>query len=114
MKNYFSPFVHRTGKIGLLALVLTGLSLALPSYAQETQIYHCSPTEKLSVRLVEGSQPPAIEVTLPDGRTLVLPQSDSASGAKYSNGSITVWSKGNTALVEERGNVKWQDCVKLP
>jgi membrane-bound inhibitor of C-type lysozyme len=112
MKNHSSPFIARTGKIVLVALALTALSLSVPSYAQEVQTYHCSPTEKLSIKVIEAGT--AIEVTLPDGRTMVLPQADSTSGNKYSNGSLTVWSKGNTALVEEGGNVKWQDCVKLP
>lgn len=110
MKNKISPFIRRTGTVALVALALTTLSLGFPSYAQDAQTYHCSPTEKLSIKVVEGA---AIEVTLPDGRTVVLPQAESASGAKYSNGSLTVWSKGNTALVEEGGTVKWQDCVRL-
>jgi len=110
MKNSYSALWGRPAKVVLVALILGGLGLAIPSYAQETQTYYCSPTETLTIKMVEGS---AIQVTLPDGRTVVLPQAESASGNKYSNGFITVWSKGNTALVEEGGNVKWQDCVKI-
>ncbi|AIE74184.1 MULTISPECIES: MliC family protein [unclassified Synechocystis] len=110
MKNYRSTLLGRPGKIALVALILGSLGLGMPSHGQEAQTYHCSPTETLVIRMVEGS---AIEVTLPDGRTVVLPKAESASGAKYSNGSLTVWSKGNTALVEEGGTVKWQDCVKI-
>lgn len=116
MKNYSSPLspcLKRAGKVALLALALNGLSLGVPSQAQELQTYHCSPTEKLSIKITGDGQGSAMEVTLPDGRKLVLPQAQSASGAKYSNGSLTVWSKGNTALVEEGGNVKWRDCVKI-
>ncbi|MBD2653359.1 MliC family protein [Synechocystis sp. FACHB-383] len=110
MKNYYSALLGRPAKVALVALILGGLGLAMPSYAQETQTYYCSPTETLLIKMMAG---PAIEVTLPDGRTMVLPQAESASGTKYSNGSLTVWSKGNTALVEEGGTVKWQDCVKI-
>ena len=102
--------------IGAISLALISLTLASPTQAQDApvQTYQCSPSEKLVVKTVPGSQPLTLEVTLPDQRTVTLPQDQSASGAKYSNGSITFWSKGNTALVEEGGEPKWKDCVKLP
>ncbi|MEB3161017.1 MAG: MliC family protein [Synechocystis sp.] len=102
--------------MGAMGLALMGLSLSPVVQAQTapTQTYQCSPSEKIVVKTVAGSQPQTLEVTLPDGRTVTLPQDQSASGAKYSNGSVTFWSKGNTALVEEGGELKWRDCVKLP
>ena len=102
MKNSYSALWGRPVKVALVALILGGLGLAMPSYAQETQTYYCSPTETLTIKMVEGS---AIQVTLPDGRTVVLPQAESASGTKYSNGSLTVWAWGNTGIVVEGGNV---------
>lgn len=100
------------------AMSLALINLTLPALVQAqgvpVQIYQCSPSEKIVVKVVPGSQPQTLEVTLPDQRTVILPQDQSASGAKYSNGSVTFWSKGNTALVEEGGELKWKDCVKLP
>jgi membrane-bound inhibitor of C-type lysozyme len=102
--------------MGAISLAFYGFPLISAVQAQDAsvQTYQCSPSEKLVVKPVPGSQPLTLEVTLPDQRTVTLPQAESASGAKYSNGSITLWPKGNTALVEEGGELKWKDCVKLP
>jgi putative lipoprotein len=45
-----------------------------------------------------------------EGRTLELPHVPSASGAKYSDGTNTVWSKGNDAIVEIDGK-SYQGCT---
>ncbi len=47
------------------------------------------------------------------GRTLVLPQVVSGSGARYSDGRNTYWSKGNEALLEING-VSYQGCKTDP
>lgn len=101
---------------GTISLVFLSFAVPIVVQAQDAavQTYQCSPSEKIVVKTVPGSQPPTLDVTLPDGRAVTLPQAQSASGSKYSNGAITFWSKGNTALVEEGGDAKWRDCVKLP
>ena len=109
----FRSFQAATGAMGLAFINLT-LPALVQAQTTSVQTYQCSPSEKIVVKTVAGSQPQTLEVTLPDGRTVTLPQDQSASGAKYSNGSVTFWSKGNTALVEEGGELKWRDCVKLP
>ncbi|MDD5098663.1 MAG: MliC family protein [Candidatus Pacebacteria bacterium] len=47
-------------------------------------------------------------------RELVLPQTISASGARYANAdeSIVFWNKGNTAFIQENGAVTYSDCVE--
>lgn len=49
-----------------------------------------------------------VQILLP-GRTLMLPQVISGSGARYSDGSVTFWSKGDNALFEMNG-IDYQDC----
>lgn len=49
-----------------------------------------------------------IQILLP-GRNLMLPQVISGSGARYTDGSTTFWSKGNNALFEMNG-VSYQGC----
>jgi len=44
------------------------------------------------------------------GNTIDLPQVQSASGTKYSNGSDIFWSKGDEALIET-GNDKHASCI---
>ena len=54
-----------------------------------------------------------VELTLSDGRNMLLPQAVSASGARYANSdeSFVFWNKGDTAFVEETGTSTFRDCV---
>lgn len=46
-----------------------------------------------------------VRVVMPDGQKYTLPQTVSASGARYSDGMTLVWwSKGDSAFVEARGD----------
>ena len=51
-----------------------------------------------------------VTVTLPDG-VLELPQAESASGARYSDGTTTFWSKGDEAFVQVDGETVIEGCV---
>lgn len=51
-----------------------------------------------------------VTVTLPDG-TVALPQVESASGARYGDGTTTFWNKGNEALVEVNGETVYENCI---
>jgi membrane-bound inhibitor of C-type lysozyme len=57
-----------------------------------------------------------IVVQLSDGRKFSLPQTLSGSGIRYadSSGTFVVWSKGDTAFVEEGSSqaVTYRDCVQ--
>lgn len=55
----------------------------------------------------------SVTLELSDGRSLELPQTISASGARYANAdeSFVFWNKGNTAFVEERGELSFADCL---
>ena len=44
------------------------------------------------------------------GKTYVLPLTPSGSGARYSNGSITWWTKGDEALWQMDENLVLRDC----
>lgn len=53
-----------------------------------------------------------VELTLSDGRTRLLPQAISASGARYANTdeSFVFWNKGDTAFVTEGNSTNFKDC----
>lgn len=61
--------------------------------------------------------PPGLaRVALVDGRSFDLPQTISASGARYANAdeSFVFWNKGNAALVQENGTEgAYQGCMIL-
>ena len=53
------------------------------------------------------------ELTLSDGRHMLLLQAISASGARYANTdeSLVFWNKGNTAFIEEKQKISFKDCI---
>jgi putative hemolysin len=54
-----------------------------------------------------------VELSLSDGRTMLLMQAVSGSGARYTNSdeSFVFWNKGNTAFVEEGNAMTFKGCV---
>ena len=51
-----------------------------------------------------------VTVALPDGRLLTLPHVLSGSGARYSNDTITWWTKGDSGFVMTGDSVTLKDC----
>lgn len=51
-------------------------------------------------------------LNLSDGRILTLPQTISASGARYANSdeSFVFWNKGDTAFIDENGSRTFENC----
>lgn len=45
------------------------------------------------------------------GKSWILPEVDAARGARYSNQDITLWIKGDTALVERNEKTVFRNCV---
>lgn len=50
---------------------------------------------------------------LPDQPNLALPQVESGSGTKYSDGTTTLWTKGEETFVEVDGDMLFVDCVAI-
>ena len=98
--------------VGMI-ISLTG-TLALADTARPV-IYQCPPNQVLTaVFQTLPGETAKVQLTLPDQRVLTLPQAPSGSGAKYSDGTFTFWSKGNTALLEQGDRILYQDCVTFP
>jgi membrane-bound inhibitor of C-type lysozyme len=55
-----------------------------------------------------------VRVQLSDGRSAELPLARSASGARYANAdeSFVFWNKGNTAFIQESGEMTFADCIE--
>jgi len=88
---------------------------AQPAPEPRTLVYQC---DGLDFAVRQG--PGEVAVHLPD-RMLVLPQVRTASGAKYQEGDVTFWSKGDEALLElgaeryagcrlNRARAPWEDA----
>ncbi|CAI0860545.1 MliC family protein [Serratia proteamaculans] len=88
------------------ALALAGCSYVLPQNSQ-TLHYQCG-TTPLTVSL-DGKE--STVSLLMDGEQLKLKQVLAMSGAKYSDGKYTFWSKGQNAYLERNGKVIMSDCT---
>ncbi|MEI6529020.1 MAG: MliC family protein [Candidatus Falkowbacteria bacterium] len=71
-------------------------------------VFNCVNSKTIQAIFFNGK----VELILNDGRNLLLEQAISASGARYANSdeSIVFWNKGNTAFIEEAGQVSFSDC----
>lgn len=85
------------------ALQETGVESGLTEF-QVT--YQCEDDVSFTARL---SDEDAI-ADLPEQPGVVLPRVTSASGAKYSDGTTTLWDKGGEAFVEVEGAMLLADC----
>ncbi|CNI34244.1 putative lipoprotein [Yersinia rohdei] len=88
-------------------VLLSGCSLVQPK--NETLHYQCGGTQ---LTVMQDNQQDKVSLIL-DGKQLSLPQVRAASGAKYSDGRYTFWSKGNSAFVERDDKVIINDCVLI-
>jgi membrane-bound inhibitor of C-type lysozyme len=77
----------------------------------KTVVYACG-ADRITVRY-EGMESLAgathARLTLPNGDSVRLPHAASASGARYSNGAVTLWEHQGTARIETPGRT-WTDC----
>ena len=113
MVFFRSRYVPLSTALRLSATTCLSLAISPTAIAQNTSTYQCTPTEKITVTVVKSDSPQVLQVTLPDGRNVSMNQAESASGAKYTSGQVSFWSKGNTAFVQEGEKLVWRDCVKL-
>ena len=60
----------------------------------------------------DNRAPGSVRLVLSDGRDLALPQTRSASGARYADRGegFVFWNKGDTAFIEEDGKVTYSGC----
>jgi len=120
--NYFGQKTFTAGRLffaGLLSLQIAG-GCALndgngpePAVAADLQtrgktlVYECSGYE-----FIARTGPEEMAVWLED-QYLILPQVRSGSGAKYQEGDVTFWSKGEEAMLTV-GRQQFGDCVLVP
>ena len=134
----------RTVIIGMLVIAIIGIgsafwlnrqaavpSAAAPKSVGETPlttvIYQCDGGKSITASYFQGTampsdapgQPPMptgrVVVKTSDGRSLALPQTISADGARYGNkdDSIVFWSKGSDLMFTENGTSTYMGCKAL-
>jgi membrane-bound inhibitor of C-type lysozyme len=73
--------------------------------------YTCDEGESFALEVFENVD--IAFLTLP-GRRFYLHRMSSASGVKYSDGSTTLWIKGQNASVEMEGRTEFKNCSVKP
>jgi membrane-bound inhibitor of C-type lysozyme len=96
----------------VLLLFLTGAAMAADTHTISAA-FSCDGGKKIAAVFTTGSKP-SVQLSLSDGRHLVLPQAVSASGARYTNRdeSFVFWNKGRTAFIDEGGQHTYSGCVQ--
>jgi len=100
--------------IGILLVVAAGVYFAqhrqatpLPPVPQETVAdYYC---QEGTIIATFGTS--SVKLNLSDGQALTLPQTVSASGIRYEQGTVLFASKGNQAFLQENGTSTYSNCV---
>lgn len=80
-----------------------------PTEVVNTANFICADNKSIQTKFTKDS----VDVVLSDARTMKLTQTVSASGARYANAdeSFIFWNKGDTAFVEEAGQMTFKECV---
>lgn len=98
----------------LLAIIGSALFFQLRRDELTTVTFMCKNSKSIvaTFNLITDK---GVNLVLSDGRSLFVPHSISASGARYANEDETFvfWNKGNTAFITEGkdGNTTYEDCL---
>ena len=98
---------HRNLIIAGTLLLLTA-GCASPPVREIRAVFRCPGGEKIETIFRDES----VRVALPDGTTAELPRAVSASGARYSDGTTTLWNKGDTVFIMRGEEIVLQECVE--
>lgn len=109
----------KTGVIvaGLVSLALVGCNAPdTEPEAMEPEMdttstaatFQCPDGEMIEAEFVGTDE---VVVVLPDQEAVTLPRVESASGARYSDGTTTLWNKGDEVMVEVDGETVLSECV---
>ena len=112
-----SPLETLISRVFFLSLVCTAIiSCSTPSEPEENVTnevppvtYFCSDTTEIKISRSPTSVPPTVTLTI-DGESAVLEQGPAASGAKFSDGNLTWWEKGDTGLIMLGNETIHRDC----
>jgi membrane-bound inhibitor of C-type lysozyme len=92
---------------------LKSLPVSTPATSQQQMSvvsYDCDQSKNIQATYFDDR----VEITLSDGRSYMLLQGMSASGARYVNSdeSVTFWNKGNSASMDEKKLTTYQNCLE--
>jgi len=107
MRRRFAPILIALGGIA------SAIAIATPTSAQDPKVintvtYRCDEGKGF---IAEYRDNETVRATF-GSKVIELPQEEAASGTRYGNGSVTLYSKGDTAFVEVGDNRLFNNCVE--
>jgi len=106
--------------IVVVILVIIGIAIGIWYYVKRaksigvtipinTVTYDCAKNKTIEAKYYNDK----VDLVLSDGRTMTLPQSESASGVRYTQDeSIIFWNKGTDAFLLENNLETFEDCIE--
>ena len=111
-QSYFVKLTASPTTLQALTSDRTINSTSVLELAHEPVIFNCPDSSYFQVIFTPNNA----RLSYPDGRTMLLTQNISASGARYTNSdeSFVFWNKGEDATIEENGTITQSDCSTNP
>ena len=95
----------------MAALLLAACATTTRQSARDGYVrYRCADGQEIGVTYQQKGNRALVET---GGWSHLLPLVPAASGAKYSDGKVSFWSKGTTAFMEEGGALTRKDCKEF-
>lgn len=103
-------FFYILGWLFLFMLLIFAVQFAVKKiYLINSATFNCADNKIIQTEFYKNK----VNIAINDGRRRSLPQTISASGARYANTdeSFVFWNKGDTAFIEENGTTTIKDCI---
>jgi membrane-bound inhibitor of C-type lysozyme len=111
-KEAVQLFFYILGWLFLFMLLVFAVQFAARKiYLINSATFNCADNKIINAEFYKNK----VQIKINDGRSRFLPQTISASGARYANTdeSFVFWNKGDTAFVEENGTQTIHDCITI-
>lgn len=88
----------------------TVATTTVPLSFDQATVYTCAGSQVVAAAFKTGDTT-VLEVSLPNSNPLIMTQTDTASGARYTHESgLAFWEKGGVAIVEKDNEIIFSDC----
>jgi membrane-bound inhibitor of C-type lysozyme len=109
-KEALQLFFYILGWLFIFMLLIFAVQFAVRKiYLINSATFNCAENKIINADFYKNK----VKIEINDGRSRSLPQTISASGARYANAdeSFVFWNKGDTAFIEENGTSTIRDCI---
>lgn len=109
---FASVMTTSTLSIGLAAIALPTLAQEPKTVVTSSAVYACDEGKGFKAVYLKTGEARSVRATF-GSKVFVLPSVETGSGAKYSDGSVTINTKGDEAFVEVGDKKLFTNCVAV-